>query len=299
MAKYYILRDKIDEMLEYLDDNITPARWELAARYSGRFEDKLVELIRDIVRRPDLESEYRQELLDLVDELELNIIAIDTGYHINNEKDDRMVKEAINEYIRDTITHIDSRRTVSRDNKLLNLAIQVRHYIQHNREQLKNVTQDVLMSILNQWYIDWQDEVNDIEEVYNRVSEFIRSQHGLINAMMHGENQDYWIDVQMGLYNDKLFDVIQGPSLNIRNRSIKNLEYTLLDLLIKMRWRDAPRNMPRSITSELESLSDESLDLDDKLQATGIDLEDIVLNYNSIAVNDKMQSDLDEILNLP
>lgn len=298
MAHYYSIQVKLDEMLEDLDKTISASRWELVARYVGQFESQLTDIMRKIARRPDLETEYRQELLDRVDDLELNILAIDTSDPIISRKEDRLIKTAIADYIVDTITHVNSRRTISRDNKLLKLANQVRQYIRYNREQIKNMTEDVLMSILNKWYIEWQDEVDNIDEVYNRVSSFIRTQHHLINSMMVGENQDYWIATQMELYNDKLFDVIQGPNLDVHTRSIDNLEDELLNLLIDLRWRSAPRNIPRSITGDLESLRDESLDLDDKLQASGIELEDIVLNYNSISINDKMQTDLDAILNL-
>lgn len=206
-------------------------------------------------------------LKDLVSD---SIKVRDDSRNVIQRLDDELLNQ-LNEIIEEYIPRIE--------NQMDTLANRIDEYMKYHEDRVENISEITLRRILNDW-INERRRMNDISEeditsTTIDILDFINNTHNHIEYAIRGDRPTDSIHRYMSGFNSRLFDVISGrPSNSNEPRNLYDLNEPYIELLVMMRWiqnSDQPMN-------------------------TGITIDDLVSDFDSLLVNERMRSDLQSIL---
>lgn len=171
---------------------------------------------------------------------------------------------------------------------------QLRDQVKLNARSVKNNTRRHLMTILHSWYDDHIEDRADA--IYNSVSEFINKVHNDIDTLLEGSNPREEIESYMDTYNDDLFYAILDRDPAQGRASLFSLTDEEIVLLIQLRWLSGPFNTRQSINSQLDDLYHDIGFPSDMELTTGIELDDLISNFDSVDVTNRIKKSLRLIL---
>lgn len=300
MFSYYKVRDGAMKALEELESQINTPAWNVIERRINEFLAAMGMIIEEYYENPELDEQGWREVRRYASILEhqiaaLEIVDVDSRYVDDDVlyDDRRLALDLINDLITINIPNIGSK---------LDLVIDLfNSYIDYNYEQVKNEVWTYLIPILDDWYqlrLDKKDvDEGDLEQTYRMVHQFIYDTNQDIESILNGSNRFLDIESYMYYYNDRLFDAISGRDIDTSTRrNIDSLDEPHIELLSELRWRSDPNASRIAIENQLQNLRDYNQDLYQYVLSTGIELEDIVKNFNSISKHNQTRQDLELIL---
>lgn len=303
MTQYNTVRDRIEDMLDHLGAKVRPFVWDIVERRADGFISHLNDTIEKIIDNPEWEEEGNKAIRDYAELLEFHITTMDHDEVPEREEDAMtpeeldLIRDAMKTYVLDSLPDVPTQNGRREKRSLEELVKQVADYLDYQDEQIKNVTRDTLMAILIEWYNKNRESVEDVDTLFDDVSIFIELVHGEIDNLLNQPDASFKIESYMAQYNDELFDLLtdRDPEVDARY-DVNVLDGELLTLMLSLRWISGPRNLPDSMMLDLLSLRNTTLELHNEFLSTGIELEDLIKNYDSIAVNDRMRRRLEESL---
>lgn len=303
MTQYYTVRDRIEDMLDHLEDHVSPFVWDVVERRVDEFIGHLNDVIERIIENPEWEEEGNREIRDYAELLELHVTSIDPDEVPDSQEDTitpevlDLIRGSIKEYIIDSLPDAPVKSGRRQKKTLEELVKKVEDYMEYQNSQVRNVTRDTLMTILTKWYNDHRDIVEDIDSVYDDVSIFVGLVHDEIDTLLDQSDTHFKIESYISQYNDELFDLLTDRDPDTQPRyDVSELDDAHLSLMLGLRWISGPRDLPDSIMLDLLSLRDTRPELHNEFLSTGVELDDLISNYESIEVTDRMRKRLEVAL---
>ena len=275
------------ELVEFLELIVSIPVWAVIEPRIREFADT-VNAVRSVYINTDNLEDARNEIIEHIGALEGFV----SGLTLDDINDPSVDQLTLDDAINDTLDEIKEKirhNLPSSSDKAVRLADLIEFYLYNYNDNVRVTTSSKLRHIANDWYDergrerDLSDE--EADALFALAVNFADEVDRDLEKILKGSNKVRDVYEYMDTYNDRLFDLLSGRDPNsTKRRDLHSLSDPVVKLLVMMRYRDG-------VVAGLVDVKDLPV------YSTGVDIHDLIRNFDTIEINEDMKKGLEVILN--